>query len=318
MSDDPVTVVFLGCMGRSGSTLLSRVLDRVPGFVSVGELCAIWDHGVLSNRPCGCGVNFADCEFWSKVGALAFGGWDQVDAREMETLRRRVERVRHFPLVSAPGLSRSFTAELRRYTDVVSRLYPAVREASGQRLVVNTSKNPSTAMLLHKLDGIDVRLVHLVRSPYGVTYSWAKDISRPDLQDGKMSRLPVRTSAARWMAFNGLLETLTPLGLRSTRIRYEDFVAAPRRELQRVLDFLGEIRSPDQLAFIDDSSVELGSHHSVWGNPMRLRVGREQLRLDEEWRRKLSAADQRTVTAITTPGLLRYGYRGIRRAEASR
>ena len=34
-----VPVAFVGGHGRSGSSLLSRVLGAVHGFVSVGELC---------------------------------------------------------------------------------------------------------------------------------------------------------------------------------------------------------------------------------------------------------------------------------------
>ena len=73
-----VPVAFVGGHGRSGSTLLSRVLGAVPGFVTVGELCYLWDQGVLMDRMCGCGKSFSECEFWTAVGKEAFGGWDPV------------------------------------------------------------------------------------------------------------------------------------------------------------------------------------------------------------------------------------------------
>ncbi|WP_420910932.1 sulfotransferase [Thermus thermophilus] len=38
MSQEKVKVVFIGGYGRSGSTLLDRMLGQVEGFVSVGEL----------------------------------------------------------------------------------------------------------------------------------------------------------------------------------------------------------------------------------------------------------------------------------------
>ncbi|MDP9239191.1 MAG: sulfotransferase family protein, partial [Actinomycetota bacterium] len=56
--------------------------------------------------------------------------------------------------------------------------------------------------------------------------------------------------------------------------------------------------------------VELGVDHSVWGNPMRLRTGREPLRRDDSWRAGLPAADRRIVTALSLPALARYGYLG--------
>lgn len=308
MTTDRVSVVFLGGMGRSGSTLLSRVLDRVPGFVSVGELCNLWNQGVLNNRACGCGRHFAECPFWSEVGDVAFGGWHRLDARAINARRLRVERVRHFPLLAAPRLSPRFARDLQEHAGITSRVYDAIRTVSGRSVIVDNSKKPSSAFLLHRLDIVDLRLVHLVRSPYGVSYSWAKHIARPDMQDQAMMRLPVRSSAARWMAFNVLLETLGRFGVPSMLVKYEEFVSAPRQQLDRILGFLDEQRTAEELAFIDDDSIDLTWDHSVWGNPMRVRAGREPVRLDEEWTKRLTAAERRTVTAITAPGLLRYGY----------
>jgi hypothetical protein len=45
------------------------------------------------------------------------------------------------------------------------------------------------------------------------------------------------------------------------------------------------------------------------GNPMRLETGHVQLRLDEAWRTDMRVMDRATVTALTWPLLLRYGYR---------
>ncbi len=52
---DVSRVCLIGATGRSGSTLVSRVLGSVPGAFSVGELCWLWTYGVLRNRACGCG-----------------------------------------------------------------------------------------------------------------------------------------------------------------------------------------------------------------------------------------------------------------------
>ena len=63
-----VKVAFVGATGRSGSTLVARVLGGAPGACSVGELCWIWNYGVLNDRPCGCGEPFSACPFWTAVG----------------------------------------------------------------------------------------------------------------------------------------------------------------------------------------------------------------------------------------------------------
>lgn len=316
----PLTVVFLGGMGRSGSTLLSRVLDRVPGFVSAGELCNLWNQGVINNRPCGCGRAFDECPFWRGVGQEAFGGWQDVDSTAVNAQRLRVERVRHLPFLVAPRLNSGYARDLSEFGAITARVYRAVSTVSGGAIVVDNSKKPSSAFLLRHLGEIDLRVLHLVRSPYGVSYSWAKNVARPDMGQEAMLRLPVGSSARRWLAFNAAFEALARMGVPTTRLRYEDFVAAPRQRLEEVLSFLGESRPPEDLSFVDDQGAELSWDHSVWGNPMRMRVGREPIRLDEAWREQMTARDRRLVTALTGPGLLRYGYRGTvkaRRAGAS-
>jgi hypothetical protein len=44
-------VVFIGGYGRSGSTLLDRVLGSIEGLVSAGELSHLWRDGCQENRP---------------------------------------------------------------------------------------------------------------------------------------------------------------------------------------------------------------------------------------------------------------------------
>jgi hypothetical protein len=303
-----VPVAFVGGHGRSGSTLLSRVLGAVPGFVTVGELCYLWDQGVVMDRMCGCGKSFSECEFWTAVGKEAFGGWDQVDARALLTLRKAVERVRYTPLLSAPALAPDYARKLREYAAAMSKVYQSVRTVSGADVVVDTSKYPSSAYLLRHVPDVDLKLVHLVRSVYGVCYSWSKTVARPD-RDGKpMPQYPPTRTAVEWSAFNFLLDALRLRGVPTRLVHYEEFVASPRAELAAIVRFLGREVSDADLAFVGKSSVELPRDHSVAGNPMRFRSGTEQLRLDEAWRTALDPRTRRLISVVSGPAILRYGY----------
>ena len=68
------SVGYLGGLGRSGTTLLARLLGELRGVCSVGEICHLWERGVRDDERCGCGEQFHDCEFWAAVGKTAFGG----------------------------------------------------------------------------------------------------------------------------------------------------------------------------------------------------------------------------------------------------
>ena len=303
-----VDVLFIAGMGRSGSTLLSRLLGQVPGMCSVGELCYLWDQGLINDRMCGCGRAFSQCPFWTEVGQHAFGGWNQVDAQSAFALRRGIERMRFVPALASRLAGADFRSRLAAYTDLTSRVYAGIKAASGGDVVVDSSKYPSSAYLAMRTPGIRLRLVHLIRTSQGVAYSWSKVVSRPD-RDGKpLARFSPSRVAFDWDVYNTLVELLRVFGVPRQQLRYEDFMAAPEQELRRVLSFAG-IPPDVPLDFLDGDEVELRVTHTVAGNPMRFREGRERLVRDDVWRSDMPAPARRLVTALTLPGLLRYGYR---------
>ncbi len=309
----PARVAFIGGTGRSGSTLLSRVLGAVPGLCSVGELHWLWSYGVLNNRSCGCGRDFADCPFWTAVGARAFGGWDRVDATRANSLRRDLTRNARIPQLWTGGSGR-FARDLEEYAGLESALYAAISAESGNSVIVDNSKQMAAALIARRAPGVDLSVIHLVRRSHGVAYSWTKSVARSDMGGRDMRRRSPARTALRWTADNGLFETLGRSGTPRLLVRYEDFVTGAREQTERVLEFVGVPADAPALSFVGDTWVDLGSDHSVWGNPMRLRTGREALRPDDAWRTGLPAPARRVVTSLSLPALLRYGYLPERRS----
>lgn len=312
MSEQPTKVLYIGGFGRSGSTLLERILGRIPGFCSAGEVVFIWQRGLIENQRCGCGAPFSECDFWARVGKTAFGGWDQVDGAEMVALQHRIDRNRYIPAMVAPRLRPGAASALGRYTHALARLYRAISEVSGDRVVIDASKHASTAYLLRRVPGLDLRVVHLVRDPRGVAYSWTKEIKKPEVPDeeGAAGYMPVyrpSSSGLQYLAYNLLFDVLRVLD-EPLLLRYESALADPRGTVERILAHAGEVRSGDELGFLHEGWVDLGLDHTVAGNPMRFHQGRLDLRLDEAWRQKLPRRDQQVVSAITFPLQLRYGY----------
>jgi hypothetical protein len=306
----PVRLLYIGGLGRSGSTLLDRMLSRVDDVWSVGELVHLWERGLLRNNRCGCGQRFRDCPFWRRVGEEAFGGWDALDVEEVLALKRSVDRNRFVPRMVLPVLWPAYRARLRRYLELLERLYGAVRQVSGRPLVVDTSKHASHGFLVRRLDGVDLRLVHLVRDSRGVAFSWTKPLRRTEVADGDVLMTtydPLRMSA-RYLTHNLLFHLLRRLGVATLRLRYESLARDPARELARVLDHAGRPPAGGELGFVGDGWVDLAPSHALAGNPMRFRSGRVPLRVDEEWRGRLGRRDRALTMLSTWPLLLAYGY----------
>lgn len=302
-------VLYIGGCGRSGSTLLDRMLGQVPGVCSLGELGQLW-RALLLNQECGCGQPIQDCPFWWAVGQRAFGGWENVDVAGVGRLAHGVVRQRCVSLMLAPGLWPPYRARLERYEHLMREVYRGVHEVSGAALIVNSTKHYTNALLLERVPDLDFHVLHLMRDPRGVAYSWSKTVEKPEaVHRGRyMNRYTASRSARRWLGYNTCFELLARRGTPVTRVRYEDVVQSPRTELERILRRVGAVDLEERLAFIDGHDVVLGPNHTVAGNPMRFRVGRIPLTVDNAWKARLPIRDQHVVAFVTRPLRRRYGY----------
>jgi hypothetical protein len=308
MSDGaPVKVLYIAGSGRSGSTVLDRILGQLDGFFSVGELCNLWDRGLLAHRRCGCGVPVDQCPTWRGILVSGFGRLpDDAEASRVIRLRAAFVRVRHIPRVLATRRrERPHDDEL---LGVLARLYRAVQQQTGCRVLVDSSKAPLYAELLARIPSIDLYVVHLVRDPRATAYSWLRKKELPDFGDVRqMQRLRPLRSSGLWTLWQAMSEVL--MGRRPgryLRLRYEDFVARPEASVRRIAALVGE--EPAALPFVSPAAARLGVTHSVSGNPNRFETGAVQLRPDVEWVDRLGRSHRALVTAVTWPLLLRYRY----------
>ena len=308
-----VRVAYVAGTGRSGSTLLGRMLGQSEGCTPVGEMVRVWKRGVDKNLLCSCGRAFRDCELWGPVGIAAFGGWESVAGQDIVGLQRSVDRVRYVPLYFLPFAPAAFRRRLHRYLELVRRLYTAVAEVTGNAVVVDVSKRVSTMFLLRRAQAFDVRVIHLVRDSRGVAYSWTKEVRKPDVTQREQYMDQFRPSATglRYLLDNLVVHAAGLFGMPTAFIRYEDLVTQPRAQLTRLLGF---VDAPAQeLTFVTDHAVELEPVHSIGGNPNRFSTGRVALAPDEQWRTGLRPAARTVVTVLTAPLLATYGYLGRRR-----
>ncbi len=312
----PTTVVYVMGAGRSGSTLLERMLGEIPGFVTAGELIGLFRWIAVDDELCGCGTRFSQCPFWQAVGRRAFGGWDEARVAEIAALQRRVARQRHLPRLAAPALAgASFRADLARYGEVYRQLYRAIGDEAGAQAVVDASKWPAQVLALRNRPGIDLRVLHLVRDVRGVAYSWAKTgVVRPQSTSDalpELSSVPAARTASAWTAVQAEAGLLTATTAHATTIRYEDLVADPRGTLTAALSRVGfPPATARDLPHVSGRTVTLTAGHGVGGNPSRFTTGDVELRLDDAWHEQLARRDRLVATAIGLPALARHRYLG--------
>jgi hypothetical protein len=310
-------VLFVGGLGRSGSTLLELILAQSPDVCAVGEVVHLWERALGADERCGCGERFTACPFWHRVGERAFGGWSAVDREEVLALKDRVDRTRHVPRLARRSLPQRQLADVRRYAELYTRIYRAAAEASGARVVVDSSKHASLAFALRWAEGLDLRVVHLVRDSRAVAYSWGKQVRRPEVVDGEdwMPTFSPFTVSKLWTAQNAAFHLLATRAA-VMRLRYEDFTAEPAGTLRRVRGFAGLPDDPEALRILTDPPASPVRAHSIAGNPLRFSGGPLRVRRDEAWRAALPRRSRAVVSVATLPFRLRYGYLGQRGSQS--
>ena len=309
-SRDRVRVLYIAGAGRSGSTLLECILGELSGVVAAGEVTHLWQRGLVENQLCGCGTPLRECGFWGEVRRTALRGLTDDDIRDLAALRASLCRLLNVPRFAWPGLrSRRFQARLDRYAGALEAIYRGVRDLSGARVIVDSSKYPVEAFLLRAMPGVDLSVVHLVRDSNAVAHAWQKWKVRPDVHWTRayMARYPFLKSALAWNAFNLMIGALRRLGVPYRLLRYEDLVRDPRASILRVAElFDGD---PPALDFIRNGQVLLGVNHTASGNPSRFRRGAVELRADVEWREQVPRWQRALVRLVTFPLRRSYGYR---------
>jgi hypothetical protein len=302
-------VLYLGGLGRSGTTLVERLLGELPSVCALGEIVHLWQRDILDNERCGCGARFSACTFWKRVGQQAFGGWGNVDVARVHALRDVVERTRHIPRLAAAQLSAAQRADVREYANYYARVYAAAAEVSGAAVVVDSSKHSALAHVLRWADDVDLRVVHVVRDARGVAYSWTKTVARPETDGSdEMTRYSPGRSAMLWNAHNAAFGLLARRGVAVRRIRYEQFLSDPRAALRGLAEYVGVPVTDADFGFLGDGYADLKVGHSAAGNPMRFTIGRLPLRRDDAWVRSLPSGQRRLVGAVCAPMLRAYGY----------
>jgi hypothetical protein len=303
-------VLYICGWGRSGSTILDRILGEAPGFASVGELRSLWDADPSTQR-CGCGDLVAACVFWGPILAAmsAVSGYTVDSVRE---LRDETSRSRHLLRLwrTARNDGRRPLSAAMRYGDVLTGMYAAVRAATRSAIVVDSSKHPAEALLLAARPDVDLTVLHLVRDPRAAAFSWSKR-SGSTTGSSRREGLPQRgalSSSAWWTIWNAVAEgMLRPLlGSRYLSLRYEDVMASPRDQLGAVVQRLG--MSAGELPFSGSHEVILGPAHTVAGNPNRMSTGAVRLESDGEWKTALGRTDRWKATIPALPMLHHFGY----------
>lgn len=316
-------VLYITGLGRSGSTIIDTILGQVDGVFSSGELRLAGDLTSIGGRICGCGEQISNCSVWSRIlAASARGGnsgrlvtadsaanvgLEQGRLKSFGRITKYPNRLWHWPMLwwGYKGQAVGKVPAQR-----LGWIYRKIAEVTGARIIVDSSKSPTYCYILGQLGSVDLRVIHVVRDPRAVAYSWTKVKEQPAAAGVKyMRRYHPLITALRWVLWNKAIQRYWSIHPDKYRlVRYEDFVDQPESVSRQILELVN--MEDADLPFTGNGEVVLKPTHTVWGNPHRLQTGPVSIRPDTAWENRLPKSARRGVTLITKPLLRKFGYLG--------
>lgn len=310
MIDKKVKVLYIAGSGRSGSTILGKILGQVDGFFFAGELCKIWRYGLMENRFCGCGVPFKDCSFWNDIIHEAFGGLNKIDGRQIYELRQKSAYMRHIPLLFLPGGKLLLTSTLNKFSDILKKLYQAIQSHTNCRVIVDCSKTAPYGHVLQSINSIDLYVVHMIRDPRGVAFAKLekKLYQRGDGKPIYAGQSGIFRSSVYWDIQNYATEIFwEQYKDRYLRIYYEDFASNTKETVFKIVDMVKEKMSG--LRFVSHQNVFLDKNtHTAAGNPVRFNSGVVEIKPDLVWTKEMANNKQILTKLFTWPLFHKYRY----------
>lgn len=291
MVEQPLDLVFvLGC-GRSGSTLVERVIHETFDVTAVGEVTYIWQKGLLRNENCSCGQPFRACPFWTEVIKDAFGQVTENDAVCFDNAFRDARG----HLTNWSTLGGRFPAPSGMFREIASALYKSATRIGGGRPILDSSKLPAFAAAVWHSDLGSFSGLHLFRDACGNVQSLRTPKRRPHARSESDAEMhPSRSvlhAVGRWSILNWQARQLAnELSDNCGTISYEHFCTDPDRHLFAFQNGFG-------LRMRRGNAND--AWHSVSGNPMRFDPGSTRIDLDEQWKQQMSYSDRLVTRTIT-------------------
>jgi hypothetical protein len=305
---EPLRVVYIAGVGRSGSTVLDSVLGNHPHIQSVGELSRLASDAWMQNFYCSCGRRSQECPFWVAVYEAWCASNGRVSVQEYVDTQNDVERFRHLPVLVRERWKSTQT--FQTYSEQTLSILRAIQKVSGSSIIVDSSKGIERAYVLSLIPEIDLRVIQLVRDPRGVVWSHKKAFKK-DLENGlprDIESQPAWRAALYWCRMNTEADWLRHrLGPeKALRVRYEDFMLNTLPVLQTIGDFIGVDLTNIQRAIEDGQKLYFD--HTIAGNRVRMK-GKLELKFDQEWQQQLPARDRLATELLCSWLMFRYGYK---------
>jgi len=274
--DKKIKVIYILGLGRSGSTLLERIIGGADNVWPLGEIRSLKEY-IERDRIEESGEKMSDSKFWSPVVKnIKSLDLEIFDKHKSFNLKRLVKTLRK-------------KENLKDEEKILQLILNRAKELESEEVdyLLDASKLISRFLLLRNQKNIDLHVVHLVRDGRGVINSFEKI-------GVNWFRI-----LGRWLKNNLFISIFMKRMIdkrKFVHLSYDLFTKDPEKYLNIVNKKLGT--NIDLNNYLKKS--EKKQTYSISGNSMRSKPLAE-IKNDQQWKKMMPAWKKTLLTVITYP-----------------
>ena len=294
-----MTPTFVLSLPFQGATLLSILLNNHSKITALGDTLPTRAH---PDYFCSCGAEIRACGFWTELARQLGADRYSREQHMIPGIPRILANTDHnftlnrylieFARKLGPGVWRLAPRASSDFASMCGDFYRLACQLQGTESCVDGTKDFNRFLAFKTIaDPPSIKVIHVVRDPRGVYYSYRKNERAS----------PLAQSTHDWCQYNlAVREYCGDFdGVDYQLLRYEDLCGSPQETMARVFTFLG---------FENESVVsELKTPHHLIGNRMLMSFD-GTIKLADEWRTAVSVTDQQTIAARTGELAASFGY----------
>lgn len=274
-------LIYLLGAGRSGTTLLTAILNNHDDIEALGEMHQFFEF-IENHKNCSCGIKLRNCKEWN----LSDQFLNNLSSSNKEVTEKEE---RHFNILKLL-FSKSYN---KRYLNMQEQTFSEIHLKKERKWYVDSSKYIARYLLLKKSKQLNLKGIYLVRDPRGVVHSFNKKV--------QTSKAPL-SALLYYNIINLLAEIVRRKDNTILKIRYEDLVEKPELTLSQIYSYIFE-----QTIEIKHLPDYIKMPHIIGGNRMKTKK-KIKIKPDKKWK-KLKRNNQIIYYILSLPFVILNKYK---------
>ena len=275
-----ISLIYLLGAGRSGTTLLSALLNNHSKINAIGEIHQFYEH-IEQNKNCSCGLKLEECLYWNKT--VRNLNKDKKDIHN--AVKYSDEKEGHSNILRL--IFRK--SQDNKYLSYQERYFELINQYSKKEWLLDSSKYIARYLLLKKSNKLKIKGIYIVRDVRGVINSFDKKVQT---QKSPLSAI------AYYLLINFFGQLVCWIDKDVMKIKYEDLTKTPEKVLSRIYTHIFEQNQNEILL-----PKNFDMPHIIGGNRMKSN-SMISIKSDLKWKRTIARPKQIGYYLLSFPIML--------------